>query len=91
MEQVPPNSEKMAKFTGSANTLEIAGGNYHFLGGCYNFWGSNYHLFLIEGKIINLQADLIFVTGITDYIRGEIWTFYKKKKFEQFVEFHQSL
>ena len=25
VEQVPPNSEKMAKFTGSANTLEIAG------------------------------------------------------------------
>ena len=31
MEQVPPNSEKMAKFTGSVNTLEKAGGNYHFL------------------------------------------------------------
>ena len=71
MEQVPPDSEKMAKFTGSANTLEIAGGNYHFLGECYNFWGSNYHLFLIEGKIFNLQADLIFVTCITDYIRGQ--------------------
>ena len=40
MEQVPPDSKKMAKFTGSANTLEIAGGNYHFLGGYYNFWGA---------------------------------------------------
>ena len=25
MESVPPNSEKMTKYTGSANTLEIAG------------------------------------------------------------------
>ena len=82
MEQVPPNSEKMAKFTGSANTLEIAGGNYHFLGECYNFWGSNYHLFLIEGKIINLQADLIFVTCITDYIRGQKSVMWRNFRFQ---------
>ena len=46
-------------------------------------------------SVMIFLTELIFVTEITNYIRGEklshgeIWSFYEE--FEQFVEFYQSL
>ena len=49
----------------------------------------------VPEEVSTTKPELIFVTNITNYIRGEklscgeIWSFYKE--FEQFMEFYQSL